>query len=105
LKKFPWLFNWNGDGQHRNAGDPSSNLGGPIKLLIQEQFIVFPWRQNMASKKLTRFERARLIGARALQISMGARPLVDIEESLDPVDIARKELEKKVIPLDVRRDK
>ncbi|MCQ8904874.1 MAG: DNA-directed RNA polymerase subunit K [Methanothermobacter sp.] len=59
----------------------------------------------MASKKLTRFERARLIGARALQISMGARPLVEIRESLDPVDIARKELEKKVMPLDVRRDK
>jgi len=66
----------------------------------------FSWRHmHMASKKLTRFERARLIGARALQISMGARPLVEIRESLDPVDIARKELEKKVMPLDVRRDK
>lgn len=59
----------------------------------------------MASKKLTRFEKARLIGARALQISMGAKPQVEVKESMDPVDIARKELEKKVIPLDVRRNK
>ena len=28
------FFDWNGDGQliHRNAGDPSSNLGGPTTL-------------------------------------------------------------------------
>lgn len=57
----------------------------------------------MASKKLTRFEKARIIGARALQLSMGARPLVDIPESLDPIDIAKLELEKKVIPLNIRK--
>ncbi len=57
----------------------------------------------MASKKLTRFEKARIIGARALQLSMGAQPLVDIPESLDPIDIATLELEKKVIPLNIRK--
>ena len=39
-------------------------------------------------KKLTRFERARILAARAIQISMGAKPLVDIKDSLDPIDIA-----------------
>ena len=43
-------------------------------------------------KKLTRFERARILGARAIQISMGAKPLVDIKDSLDPIDIAYEEL-------------
>lgn len=57
----------------------------------------------MASKKLTRFEKARIIGARALQLSMGAKPLVDISGSLDPIDIATLELKKKVIPLDIRK--
>ena len=57
----------------------------------------------MASQKLTRFEKARIIGARALQLSMGAKPLVDIPESLDPIDIATLELKKKVIPLDIRK--
>ena len=52
-------------------------------------------------KKLTRFERARILGARAIQISMGAKPLVDIKDSLDPIDIAYKELKEGVLPLDV----
>ena len=56
----------------------------------------------MASKKLNRFERARLIGARALQLSMGAKPMVDVTHDLDPIDIATMELKKNVLPLDVR---
>ena len=55
-------------------------------------------------KKLTRFERARILGARAIQISMGAKPLVDIKDSLDPIDIAYAELKAGVLPLDVIRD-
>ena len=57
----------------------------------------------MALSKLTRFEKARIIGARALQLSMGAKPLVKVPESLDPIDIATLELKKKVIPLDIRK--
>ena len=55
--------------------------------------------------KYTRFERARIIGARALQISVGAPILVDVpEETIDPIDIAIKEFEKSVIPMTVKRD-
>ena len=59
----------------------------------------------MAVKDLTRFEKARILGARALQLSMGAEPLVKVKdlESIDPIDIAALELEKKVLPLDVRK--
>lgn len=59
----------------------------------------------MVAKKLTRFERARIIGARALQISMGAKPKVDVPKSLDPIDIATMELAENVIPLEVRKKK
>ena len=52
-------------------------------------------------KKLTRFERARLLGARAIQISMGAKPKVELGDSLDPIDIAYKELKEGVLPLDI----
>ena len=41
------------------------------------------------SAKYTRFEKARIIGARALQISMGAPVLVDYpKELIDPINIA-----------------
>ncbi|MDD5959343.1 MAG: DNA-directed RNA polymerase subunit K [Methanobrevibacter wolinii] len=60
----------------------------------------------MTRKDLTRFERARILGARAIQISMGARPLVEIKKvgSLDPIDIAYSELEAGVLPLNVVRE-
>ncbi len=54
--------------------------------------------------KLTRFERARIIGGRALQLSMGAPSLVKIPpDTRDPMLIALKELEDDVIPITVRR--
>ncbi len=60
--------------------------------------------QLIGPKKLTRFERARVIGARALQISMGAPVLVDVSRSSrSPIDIALMELEQGVLPISIRR--
>jgi len=56
----------------------------------------------MQVQEYTRFERARLIGARALQISEGAPPLIDVETT-DPIEVARQELEEDVIPIAIRR--
>ncbi|HZX12591.1 MAG TPA: DNA-directed RNA polymerase subunit K [Candidatus Nanoarchaeia archaeon] len=59
--------------------------------------------------ELTKFERARLIGARALQLAMGA-PLIlnlkekDLEEiNHNPIEIAKLELEKGVLPITLKR--
>lgn len=55
--------------------------------------------------KYTRFERARIIGARALQISLGAPVLVDVpEDIIDPIQMAIMEYDKGVIPMTVKRD-
>ncbi len=55
-------------------------------------------------RKLTRFERARIIGARALQVTLGAPILAEIPDSMsDPVDIALAELEGDVLPMTLRR--
>jgi DNA-directed RNA polymerase subunit K/omega len=54
--------------------------------------------------KLTRFEKARIVGARALQIAMGAPILVEPSKVLsNPIDIALKELEVGILPITVRR--
>jgi len=54
--------------------------------------------------KLTRFERARIVGARALQIAMGAPILIEASEKVsNPIDIALKELEQGVLPITIRR--
>ncbi len=51
----------------------------------------------------TRFEKARIIGARALQISCGAPVMVDYPaDMLDPVDIAIMEYDELWIPITVK---
>ena len=54
--------------------------------------------------KLTRFERARIVGARSLQISLGAPMLAPLpDDVVDPIDIAVVELNEKVLPMTIRR--
>ena len=54
--------------------------------------------------KLTRFEVTRLISARALQLSLGAPPMIKVSKDATMLDVARLELDKKVIPLSVIRE-
>ena len=52
--------------------------------------------------EFTKYEIARLIGARALQLSMGAPPLIKVtSEMMSFIQIAEEELDKGVIPLNV----
>jgi len=66
-------------------------------------------RIELLEGKYTKYERARMIGSRALQIAMGAPFLVKLSEEdlerirYDPIEIARIEFEKGVIPITVRR--
>lgn len=52
---------------------------------------------------MTKYERARVLGTRALQLSHGASPLVPIDGETDPLMIARRELMEKKIPFIIRR--
>jgi len=57
-------------------------------------------RETMES--YTRYERARIVGARALQISMSAPVLVKTLKT-EPLEIALEEYERGVIPITVKR--
>ena len=52
---------------------------------------------------LTKYEKARIIGKRAMQISKGSHPLVEIGDLESPIDIAKKELMERKIPFIIRR--
>ena len=58
---------------------------------------------RITSPYMTKYERTRILGTRALQISMNAPVMVDIGNIVDPLKIAEIELEQKTIPLIVRR--
>jgi len=54
------------------------------------------------TERYTRFEKARIIGARALQISCGAPTMIEYPKGmLDPIDIAMLEFDADVLPISV----
>ena len=59
--------------------------------------------------KYTKYEKAKMIGSRALQIAMGAPILVKLSENdlekirFNPIEIAKIELEQNAIPMTVKR--
>lgn len=63
----------------------------------------------MEEEKYTKYEKARMIGSRALQISSGAPFLIKLStEELekigyDPLEIAKMEFDQGLIPIDVKR--
>lgn len=78
---------------------PDTIEGEEQKEIVSKQVKVGPDR-------LTRFERARIVGARALQLSMGAPILLAMEdiENKSPLVISELELRAKVLPLSIRRE-
>ncbi|KAI9645897.1 subunit common to RNA polymerases I, II, and III [Ciborinia camelliae] len=77
------------------AARAKSNIAPKDKKIPKDQRTTTPY--------MTKYERARILGTRALQISMNAPILVDQEGETDPLQIAIKELRDKKIPLIVRR--
>ncbi|KAL8766117.1 MAG: hypothetical protein Q9209_007015 [Squamulea sp. 1 TL-2023] len=83
--------------------DPSASRGGQKNAAVGVKDKKIPKEQRSTTPYMTKYERARVLGTRALQISMNAPVLVDIEGATDPLQIAIKELKEKKIPLVVRR--
>ena len=61
-------------------------------------------RQAWTPDKPTRFEVAALIGKRANMIAAGSEPRVDPGDIIDPITIARMELDAGVLPLEIIRE-
>ncbi|KAJ1901082.1 DNA-directed RNA polymerases I, II, and III subunit RPABC2 [Kickxella alabastrina] len=62
-----------------------------------------PASERITTPYMTKYERARILGARALQISMNAPVMVELDGESDPYEIALKELRAKKIPFVIRR--
>jgi DNA-directed RNA polymerase subunit K len=78
------------------ASTPAASGSG----IVPEQPLPAP----LEASEFTRFERARILGARALQLSLGAPILIDVLPTLvDPVEIAEAEYAAGRIPITVRR--
>ncbi|HJN58159.1 MAG TPA: DNA-directed RNA polymerase subunit K [Nitrososphaerales archaeon] len=59
---------------------------------------------SIGPPRLTRFERARVIGARSLQLALGAPSFIHVPSDItDPISLALLEIEKHALPLSIRR--
>ncbi|MES1922052.1 DNA-directed RNA polymerases I, II, and III subunit RPABC2 [Bonamia ostreae] len=63
----------------------------------------FNFKEKITTQYMTKYERARVLGTRALQISMGAPIMVAVMGETDLLEIAAKELREKKIPIVIRR--
>ena len=72
--------------------------------LGQKEMKSIPINERITTKYLTKYEKARVLGARALQISKNAPVMVNLAPGeWDPLKIAEKELREKKIPFIIRR--
>ena len=75
-----------------------------LTVVVRNQFgaVVDPLHKTIPI--LTKYEKARILGERAKQINMGAKPFVEVEENvIDGYLIALKELDAKKIPFIIKR--
>lgn len=62
-----------------------------------------PDNERITIPKLTKYEKVRLLGTRAKQISDGSKVFIKSKKVKNAMDIAELELEYKVIPLKIKR--
>jgi DNA-directed RNA polymerase subunit K len=60
-------------------------------------------RSTNTRSRYNRYEKARILGARALQVSYGAPVLIDTEQT-EPILVAAEEYDADVLPFTVRRE-
>ncbi len=70
----------------------------PVEIVSENGEII------LGPPTLTRFEKARILGARALQLSLGAPHFIEIpKDTTTSLEIAMEELNRKEIPIVIRR--
>ncbi len=78
-----------------------------IEKIEEHDAVEIPCEQDQITigpPTLTKFEQARIMGARALQLSLGAPPFIPIpKKARISLDISMEELNERVIPITIRR--
>ncbi|MPC34754.1 DNA-directed RNA polymerases I, II, and III subunit RPABC2 [Portunus trituberculatus] len=74
-----------------------------VELLTAGEGQAVPTQKRITTPYMTKYERARVLGTRALQIAMCAPVMVEIDAESDPLQIAAKELRERKIPIIIRR--
>ncbi|MCH8085868.1 MAG: DNA-directed RNA polymerase subunit K [Thaumarchaeota archaeon] len=78
-----------------------------VDKIVEHEPVEIPCEKGkitIGPPRLTKFEKARIMGARALQLSLGAPPFIPIPKNARiSLDISMEELNQRVIPITIRR--
>jgi DNA-directed RNA polymerase I, II, and III subunit RPABC2 len=69
----------------------------------ENALVIVENNKRITLPKLTKYEKVRLIGTRAKQISLGAKVMIKNTTGLHPIEIAKLELNEKMIPIKIKR--
>merc|ERR1719391_1250131 len=84
--------------------EPLGNEGGEkIEVITDGSSGQVDPLKRITTKYMTKYEKARVLGTRALQIAMCAPLMVELDGEIDPLIIAMKELKARKIPFIIRR--
>ncbi|CAK9875796.1 unnamed protein product [Sphagnum jensenii] len=89
--------------EEEENGEARELYEGPDTDILQGDAEPVTDKPRKTTKYMTKYERARVLGTRALQISMNAPVMVNLEAETDPLEIAMKELRERKIPFTIRR--
>jgi len=98
-------------GDFDDAIEDDDNMEGMEGMEEEDNIDVLPAGEHLpqlntkriTTPYMTKYERARVLGTRALQIAMCAPVMVELEGETDPLQIAMKELKARKIPIIIRR--
>ncbi|KRX04561.1 RNA polymerase, subunit omega/K/RPB6 [Pseudocohnilembus persalinus] len=94
----------NSDVQEKEDEDEDDDLDEKVEVLEDVKEKGVKLEDRITPPFLTKYEKARVIGTRALQISKNSPVYINIgEEDYDPITIAEKELAENKIPFIIRR--
>ncbi|KAJ7515491.1 hypothetical protein O6H91_22G015400 [Diphasiastrum complanatum] len=89
--------------EEEEENDEAPDADGGVDVDMTEESEQARVKARKTTKYMTKYERARVLGTRALQISMNAPVMVELEGETDPLEIAMKELRERKIPFTIRR--
>lgn len=80
--------------------------GGAENNNINDGIVFLPIEERRSLRRMTKYEKAKIIGARAEQLKAGAKCLIENvlpEENYDCLEIAERELKERLIPMIISR--
>jgi DNA-directed RNA polymerase I, II, and III subunit RPABC2 len=83
--------------------DLEEDIEGELEEEQVEEELSLESEIKITSKYLSKYEKTRILGIRAVQISSGSPPLIDVKDETDSLKIAEMELQEKKIPIILRR--